>query len=364
MTSNNNEELYYKGEKINLTIPLSTLKDNLNHVLNSSIIDKYITDDDLKRLSKYLPNMNNNNVPNKELIKSILSTNKLSDSSIHKPPIETFQTMLNRNYFTKNYQQHLHKFKLDGIEEYLNIYENTFNHIVKNSEKYSALMASKETENTYPADSREYMNYNINFDNNEVFFETNSYMASSGYTTLNSEDEKDSQNNDTFKDQTFDNETAVKPMENESGVEGSLSEERFKNLKMNKNQLTIKPRTKEELIEFHTQELERYKFPHLPWAYNNPDGTVSVVSPVQKKIPTGTASKPRDHVMLKSDRPAYVTILCLARDAASRLPDGVGTRADICDLLKDSQYINERLSDAQVNIIKIFFFYLIRLITS
>ena len=38
------------------------------------------------------------------------------------------------------------------------------------------------------------------------------------------------------------------------------------------------------------------------------------------------ASKPRDHPLLKSDRPPYITILSLVRDAAARLPDGVGTR--------------------------------------
>jgi hypothetical protein len=83
-------------------------------------------------------------------------------------------------------------------------------------------------------------------------------------------------------------------------------------------------------------------------AYNNPEGSESVVSPIKKKIPTGTATKPRDHIMFKSDRPAYVTILCLARDDASISPKGEGTRAYICDLLKDSQYIKERLSDSQV----------------
>ena len=34
-----------------------------------------------------------------------------------------------------------------------------------------------------------------------------------------------------------------------------------------------------------------------------------------------------------------MTLLCLARDAASRLPDGVGTRADILELIKQSQWI-------------------------
>jgi hypothetical protein len=31
-----------------------------------------------------------------------------------------------------------------------------------------------------------------------------------------------------------------------------------------------------------------------------------------------------------------------------RLPSGVGTRADICELLKESQYINENTPDDKV----------------
>ncbi len=131
-------------------------------------------------------------------------------------------------------------------------------------------------------------------------------------------------------------------------AEGNAAD-RLMNLKINKNQLTIRHRTKEEILEFQSQELERYKKPHLPWKYIHPDGSSSVVAPVQKKIPTLGQTKPRDHVLLKADRPSYVTILCLARDAAARLPEGVGTRADICDLLKDSQFINERVSDMQIN---------------
>lgn len=45
--------------------------------------------------------------------------------------------------------------------------------------------------------------------------------------------------------------------------------------------------------------------------------------------------------MLVPDRPNFVTILALVRDATARLPNGEGTRADICTLLKDSQYIKE-----------------------
>jgi len=36
----------------------------------------------------------------------------------------------------------------------------------------------------------------------------------------------------------------------------------------------------------------------------------------------------------------------LARDAASRLPDGVGTRADILELIKQSQWLNTHATDA------------------
>ncbi|KAK4339176.1 hypothetical protein RND71_040638 [Anisodus tanguticus] len=39
----------------------------------------------------------------------------------------------------------------------------------------------------------------------------------------------------------------------------------------------------------------------------------------------------------------------LMRDAAARLPGGVGTRADICVLVRDSQFIVEDISDLQVS---------------
>ena len=44
---------------------------------------------------------------------------------------------------------------------------------------------------------------------------------------------------------------------------------------------------------------------------------------------TGT-SKAREHALLISNRPAYVTILSLVRDAVARLPNGEGTRAEVC----------------------------------
>lgn len=47
-------------------------------------------------------------------------------------------------------------------------------------------------------------------------------------------------------------------------------------------------------------------------------------------------NKARDHFLLKSTRPSYVTLLSVVRDAASKLPNGRGTRNDICTLLRES----------------------------
>lgn len=72
------------------------------------------------------------------------------------------------------------------------------------------------------------------------------------------------------------------------------------------------------------------------------------MAPVAKKLSILTG-KPRDHPLLKSERPACVTILTLVRDAAARLPNGVGTRADISELLKESQYVNEDLPEEKLS---------------
>jgi nuclear factor related to kappa-B-binding protein len=54
--------------------------------------------------------------------------------------------------------------------------------------------------------------------------------------------------------------------------------------------------------------------------------------------------KARDHPLLTSVRPPSVNILSLVRDAAARLPGGIGTRADVALLLTDSQFV---VSDAE-----------------
>lgn len=42
----------------------------------------------------------------------------------------------------------------------------------------------------------------------------------------------------------------------------------------------------------------------------------------------------------------FVTLT--VRDSAARLPNGEGTRGEICELLKDSQFLAPGVTDAQV----------------
>lgn len=52
-------------------------------------------------------------------------------------------------------------------------------------------------------------------------------------------------------------------------------------------------------------------------------------------------------------------VFLIVRDAAARLPNGEGTRAEICELLKDSQFLAPDVTSAQVgNILPFFFFFL------
>jgi len=72
------------------------------------------------------------------------------------------------------------------------------------------------------------------------------------------------------------------------------------------------------------------------------------VAPVGRKL-MALGLKPREHFLLKQERPSFITILCLVRDAAARLPNGVGTRIMICELLKESQYITDGITDEKLS---------------
>ncbi|XP_055380378.1 nuclear factor related to kappa-B-binding protein [Condylostylus longicornis] len=108
---------------------------------------------------------------------------------------------------------------------------------------------------------------------------------------------------------------------------------------------TVQPANAEEIEEFRVQERQRFENPHKAFTYRM-YGYESVVGPVKGVYTQILAlTKARGHNMLTADRPNFVTILTLVRDATARLPNGEGTRADICELLKCSQYINPQASD-------------------
>ncbi|XP_024159485.1 uncharacterized protein LOC112166812 isoform X2 [Rosa chinensis] len=124
--------------------------------------------------------------------------------------------------------------------------------------------------------------------------------------------------------------------------------ERFRDLRAQKSLNTINPSSEEVKAYFRKEELLRYSVPDRAFSYTAADGKKSIVAPLRRCGGKPT-SKARDHFMLKRDRPPHVTILCLVRDAAARLPGSIGTRADVCTLIRDSQYIVEDVSDTQVN---------------
>ncbi|KAF8396696.1 hypothetical protein HHK36_018323 [Tetracentron sinense] len=124
--------------------------------------------------------------------------------------------------------------------------------------------------------------------------------------------------------------------------------ERFRDLRAQKSLTTISPSSEEVRAYFRKEEVLRYSVPDRAFSYTAADGRKSIVAPL-RRCGGKPASKARDHFMLKPDRPPHVTILCIVRDAAARLPGNIGTRADVCTLIRDSQYIVEDVSDTQIN---------------
>ncbi|XP_072230821.1 nuclear factor related to kappa-B-binding protein [Leuresthes tenuis] len=111
----------------------------------------------------------------------------------------------------------------------------------------------------------------------------------------------------------------------------------------------VRPSTGDERQVFQVQEQHRYNQPHKAYTFRM-HGFESVVGPVKGVFDKEMSlNKAREHTLLRSDRPPYVTILSLVRDAAARLPNGEGTRAEICELLKDSQFLAPDVTSAQVN---------------
>ena len=110
---------------------------------------------------------------------------------------------------------------------------------------------------------------------------------------------------------------------------------------------TIYPCSEEIRACFRREEALRYAQPNKAFSYTAVDGKKVVVAPLKKR--GGKLFKRICHYdILKSNKPAFFTLHCLVRDAAARLPGGVGTRDDVCVLARDSQFIVEDISDSQL----------------
>ncbi len=103
------------------------------------------------------------------------------------------------------------------------------------------------------------------------------------------------------------------------------------------------------------QEAERYSRPWSPYVYNQ-HGYASVVGPVRSlggawvNGRSRAALSARDHPLLRPDRPPWVSISEIVRDAVARLPNGEGTRPEIAMLAQDSGYLVATFNPRQVRL--------------
>lgn len=111
----------------------------------------------------------------------------------------------------------------------------------------------------------------------------------------------------------------------------------------------VRPATSDEILDFQSQERIRFEQPHKSFTYRQ-YGYESVVGPVKGiYAPISNLSKSRNTNRLSGNRPNYITVLTLVRDATARLPNGEGTKNDICELLKSSQYINLEANEKELH---------------
>lgn len=107
----------------------------------------------------------------------------------------------------------------------------------------------------------------------------------------------------------------------------------------------VRAATESEAFEYHIQEKRRYEDAQSPFRFRQ-HGYESVVGPVH--LPNIT-TKAFDNNTLIAERPNTVNYLSLIVDAVARLPNGEGNLADICKLVKYSQYLESNLSDQSLH---------------
>lgn len=166
------------------------------------------------------------------------------------------------------------------------------------------------------------------------------------YTPTDDQNEINEESEESVSSNKFQN---VSPPENPKSLTLESPDKESKYKKTVKKSFIFVPKTSlDDIKNYHYQELERYNNPTAPYIYVLKNGEQRWVAPVCRKF-TETSTKPRDHILLVSDRPTAVTILSLVRDAAAKLPKGCGTRSEICEILKESQFINNEIEDDKMS---------------
>ena len=383
--------LFYQNQTINIGLPINSLNfDFLKKLFSPEILSKIITNSNKNSLSELLPNNDKDLINDPQKLSNLL----INTTTKFNTPINDFYEKYLHNFFTINYQKNIEENNLHSFYDFIqkkNIRFYQLQNLLSNVQRNAILNNMNNNQNINNEINQNVIintHVNNNIDNITQTFDMHSELASSGYTSLEIDKESkhsisrknsgninqtqgDNNNINTNpkmneidnnytnslnktgnknKQMNDPNNSYIDPSDdNDSFIDRNiLKSDRFKNVKKNKIQITIKPRTKEEIQNFREQEKERYKYPQKPWEYTLSNGNVAIVAPLISS-PKSITSKPRDHELLKIERPPYITLLALVRDAAARLEDGVGTRLDICDLLKDSQYINENISENKIN---------------
>lgn len=318
----------------NFSFPKQIEHVDLSEILTVDVWSDMLTDKERQELIKLLPDCKVN-----ETLEDLLTHQIFHISN----PIQQFSQSLRKGHFSK----HSKKYSDKLLAEWNHLIYNHSTGLIEELPTAIQNLNYVQVVNTQNRKNLAYHRFSSDSSSDESAFSTNFDHCHSGDSTILDEEEEAiyeiNERNKRGEDE--EKEIELKKAGNIDWVKYSA---RFKDLNIHKNQLTIKMSSMEWIENYRRQETERYKNPTQPWSYQLEDSSFTVVAPVSKKI-ASVNIKPRDHQCLKPDRPGYLTLLSLTRDAAARLPDGVGTRADICQLVRDSQYIVESASDTQIS---------------
>eukprot|EP00698_Gefionella_okellyi_P000801 TRINITY_DN10703_c0_g1_i1.p1 TRINITY_DN10703_c0_g1~~TRINITY_DN10703_c0_g1_i1.p1 ORF type:complete len:563 (-),score=101.04 TRINITY_DN10703_c0_g1_i1:931-2529(-) len=96
-------------------------------------------------------------------------------------------------------------------------------------------------------------------------------------------------------------------------------------------------------IVFRRQERRRYRtngaFMYIV------GGMRTMVAPAKRTA----GARPRDHPLLRPERPSSVSLLSIVRDGTCRLPVTGGSRQDVVGLVRQSQYLVDNVDDQRVH---------------